>query len=165
LGASLAVTIVNHRQWAWLEGCLKSLLKHPYSGGPFEIVVLDNASDDGSVELIRRQFPRVVVLDQQLRRGFGANQNIAIRATTAELIFVLNPDTIVYESALDSLVDVMDSDPAIVLAGGPILNDDGSTWSESPLAFPTPGRTLRRAIGLHKFVAPHSCGNQPKRSG
>ncbi|GBE20940.1 N-acetylglucosaminyl-diphospho-decaprenol L-rhamnosyltransferase [bacterium BMS3Bbin01] len=152
MGSSVAVTIVNHRQWRWLQSCLRSLLDNPYTGASFEIVVLDNASGDESVDAIPELYPDVRLLVRTRRRGFGANQNTAIRATTADYVFVLNPDTVVHTGTLDRLVAAMDSSADVALAGGPILNSDQTPWSEGPLPFPTPTQLLRQAVGLHRFA-------------
>jgi GT2 family glycosyltransferase len=66
-----------------------------------EIVVIDNASQDGSVEMVRKEFPSVVLIAANQRRGFGANQNRAISASTGDQIFMLNPDAIVHSGTLD----------------------------------------------------------------
>ena len=66
---SLTVSIVNTRQWDWLEPCLRSVLDHPYKSGPFDIIVLDNASADGSVEKIGAAFPEVRLIAENIRRG------------------------------------------------------------------------------------------------
>ncbi len=150
--SSLAVTIVNHGQWQWLAPCLDSLQAFPYTNGPFEVIVLDNASDDGSATELPHRFPDVRFLPQDRRRGFGANQNVAIATTEADVVLVLNPDTIMHESSIDRLVATMDANEAVVLAGGPILNEDGSVWSDAPLRFPTPGRVVAQALGIHRLA-------------
>lgn len=154
--ASLTVSIVNTRQWGWLEPCIRSLLEHPYTLGRFEIVVLDNASDDGSVEQLRTAFPDVTVLAEQRRRGFGANHNIVARAADTDLVMFLNPDTLMTQGALDRLAEVFAVDERIFAAGGPILDPDGTVWRDAPFEFPTPAGFLREALlgGEHSHPAP-----------
>ena len=89
---SVSVTIVNHRSRELLRACLVSLRAFPYTLGPMEIVVLDNASDDGSVEMLRDEYPEVVVLGEEIRRGYAANQNLAVASSGGDVVFILNLD-------------------------------------------------------------------------
>ena len=76
----VAVSIVNHGNRELLLACLASLADDPGRRASTEVVVLDNASEDGSVEAVRERFPDVRVLAQPFRAGFGANHNAVIRA-------------------------------------------------------------------------------------
>jgi N-acetylglucosaminyl-diphospho-decaprenol L-rhamnosyltransferase len=147
---SLTVSIVNTRQWDWLEPCLRSVLDHPYKSGPFHIIVLDNASADGSVEKIGAAFPEVRLIAENIRRGFGANHGRVAAVADSDLILFLNPDTLMHEGTLDRLVEAFDADVRVVAAGGPIIDPSGETWRASPFPFPTPGRSLREAVALHR---------------
>src|SRR6476469_1207453 len=84
----LSVSIVNTNSRELLLACLQSL-----AGTDAEIVVLDNASEDGSAVAVRERFPDVRVIAQARRAGFGANHNVVIRATTGRYLYVLNEDT------------------------------------------------------------------------
>jgi hypothetical protein len=150
-GRSLSVTIVNHESRDLLRSCLQSLQDHPYTLAGMEIVVLDNASDDESVEMVRDEFPAVVVLAERTRRGFGANQNRAVAASQGDIVFMLNPDTIVHEGTIDRLVGGLEWDQHIVAAGGPFLNADGSLRQDRPFPAPTPRSIYAQAIGLQRF--------------
>ncbi len=72
------------------------------------MIVLDNASEDGSVAEIRKSFPDVTLLPRELRRGFGANQNDAVGHATGGLVFVMNPDAVVHPGTLDLLALAFD---------------------------------------------------------
>ena len=148
---SFIVSIVNHRQMAWLESCLLSLFEHPYTGGAFEVIVLDNASRLGSIGPIKERFPQVHIMEQSRWRGFGANHNHVAREASGDLLFLLNPDALVHEGALDRLAAALGKDPTTAVAAGPILNPDGSVWRNPPFPFPTPLRALGQAVGLHRL--------------
>lgn len=154
MGRSLAVSVVNTRQWSWLEPCLQSVLDHPYRAGPFEVVVLDNASDDGSVDRLRERFPDVRVIAETTRRGFGANHGIVAAAVDADLVLFLNPDTLMQEATMDRLALSFDADDRVVAAGGPIISPDGEVWRAAPFPFPTPWGAVREAVGWHRRSAP-----------
>ncbi len=148
---SVSVTIVNHRSRDLLRACLDSLAKYPYTLGTMEIVVLDNASDDGSVEMLRDEFPAVVVLAEEIRRGYAANQNLAVAAAGGDVIFMLNPDATVHEHTIDGLVSALSREERIAIAGGPIANDDGSLRQDRPHDFPTPRNPYERAFGVQRL--------------
>ena len=151
MARSLAISIVNTNQWDWLEPCLASLLESPYTLGPSEIVVLDNASTDGSLDRLAERFPDIRVIAERTRRGFGANHGIVAAGVDTDLVLFLNPDTLVPKGSLDRMAEVFDSDDRIVLAGGPILDPDGSIWRNATFPFPTPAGSLAEAVGLHRL--------------
>ncbi len=147
-----SVTIVNTNARDLVRECLQSLNRHPYTRGSMEIVVLDNASDDGSVEMLEDEFPGVIVLTEKVRRGFGANQNRAIAASTGQLAFILNPDAVVGAGTINGLAQAMWPDERVVAAGCPTLNVDGTARQESPNPFPTPLSIYSKAFGLGKIA-------------
>jgi N-acetylglucosaminyl-diphospho-decaprenol L-rhamnosyltransferase len=154
MSRSLTISIVNANQWDWLGPCLRSLEANPYTLGRSEIIVLDNASTDGSIEHLRSGFPLVRVISESIRRGFGANHGIVARSSESDLILFLNPDTIMLEGSLDRMVESFDVDDRIVLAGGPILDPDGNVWRAAPFPFPTPLSSISEALGFHRTRRP-----------
>jgi GT2 family glycosyltransferase/glycosyltransferase involved in cell wall biosynthesis len=150
---SVSVTIVNHRARDLLRNCLRSLQRHPYTLGEMQVVVVDNASGDGSLEMVRSEFPEVLLRAESRRRGFGANQNRAVAAATGDVLFILNPDTEVHEHTIDRLVAALVAGGAVGSAGGPTINADGSYRQERPHAFPTPWSPYVRAFGLGRVAA------------
>ncbi len=153
-GPSLTVSIVNTKQYDWLAPCLTSVLAHPYTRGPFDIVVLDNASDDGSVARLHSEFPQVRVMAETIRRGFGANHSLVAERSNSDLVLFLNPDTVMHEGTLDRLVEAFAVDVRVVCVGGPILDPDGSVWRAAPFRFPSPWGSLKNAVGLHRLGTP-----------
>src|SRR5215207_5744479 len=92
-GGSLEIVIVSYRCRELLLACLESIAANPYTGGETTISVGDNASCDGTVEAVRDAFAdvRLTALDEDV--GFSAANNLALRASVADRILLLNPDT------------------------------------------------------------------------
>jgi N-acetylglucosaminyl-diphospho-decaprenol L-rhamnosyltransferase len=153
---SMSVTIVNHSSRVLLRSCLNSLVGCPYTLGEMQIVVIDNASQDGSVEMLSEEFPSVVVIAADQRRGFGENQNKAIAASTGAAIFLLNPDATVHAGTLDRLVTATFSDSRIAAAGGSVLNGDGSVRQDALHRFEAPLTPFGSAIGLDRLRPRHT---------
>lgn len=131
----LSICIVNWNTETQLRECLRSL----YAGTEaisFEIFVIDNASSDGSVEMVRTLFPEVFLLANQRNRGFAAANNQAIRLATGRYVILLNPDTVIHRGALETMVQFMDGRPEAGVIGCKLLNADGSI-QHSIRRFPT----------------------------
>jgi N-acetylglucosaminyl-diphospho-decaprenol L-rhamnosyltransferase len=135
----LSVSIVNTESRELLLACLDSL-----SPATAEIVVLDNASEDGSAEAVRERFPHVRVIAQAFRAGFGANHNTVIRATTGRYVYVLNEDTTADDWALERLTSYLDAHRRVAALGPRLVYPDGRV-QDSAWRFPTP---LASAVGL-----------------
>ncbi len=117
----LTIVIVSYNTQADLARCLESLRDTP-PAVPLQIVVVDNASRDGSAAYVRAHHPEVRLIDSGDNLGFAKANNLGIRATESELLLLLNSDTIVPPNALDRLVATLDRFPAVV-AVGPRLTD------------------------------------------
>jgi GT2 family glycosyltransferase len=135
----LSVSIVNTGSRELLLDCLGSL-----ADSDAEIVVLDNASEDGSADAVRERFPDVRVIAQPFRAGFGANHNAVIRETAGRYVYVLNEDTTADDWAFDRLVRYLDSHPRVAALGPKLVYPDGRR-QDSAWRFPTP---LISALGV-----------------
>ena len=135
----LSVSIVNTGSRKLLLACLETL---PL--GDAEVVVLDNASEDGSAAAVRERFPDVRVIAQPFRAGFGANHNTVIRATTGRYVYVLNEDTTARDWAFDRIVDHLDANPRVAALGPQLVYPDGRV-QDSAWRFPSP---LVSTLGL-----------------
>ena len=134
---SLTVSIVNHNGRDTLLPLLAAL-----EGG--DVVVLDNASEDGSVEAVRERFPRVRLIAQRHRAGFGANHNTVIGATSSRYVYVLNEDTTSEDWGLDRMVAHLDANPRVAALGPRLVYPDGRPQG-SAWRFPSPAVA---ALGL-----------------
>jgi len=118
--SALDILIVNFNTRDDLLACLASVDAHPPSS-PHQIFVVDNASSDGSVEAVRSQWPRIQIFPLTRNVGFGAANNVALRASTAPLVLLLNSDTLVTRGSLDALIARLTETGAV--AAGPRLMD------------------------------------------
>ena len=144
---SLDVAIVSYHCREMLRDCLRSLLEHA-PRVPMVVHVIDNASDDGTVEMVRAEFPDVRLTASPANIGFGAATNIAIRAGTSSYVLALNPDTRMTKGALDRLVDVMEARPEIGICGCALELEDGSRDHAAKRSFPTILGALGHFTGL-----------------
>lgn len=121
---SLSIVIVSYNARQDLEGCLQSLGANPPSI-PHDIVVVDNASTDGSAEAAAAHSPAVGLVRMDRNAGFSAANNVGIRATSGELILLLNSDTLAPAGAIDRLVERLEATPAAAIAGPRLVDAAG----------------------------------------
>jgi GT2 family glycosyltransferase len=138
----LIVITVSYNTRDLLSGCLESTLASlERSGLDGELWVVDNASADGSAEMVRQRFPSVALVAHGENLGFAAGNNLALQAmdfanqVTPRYVLFLNPDTRVVGDALGTLVRFMDETPAAGAAGARLVHGDGS-FQHSAFAFP-----------------------------
>ena len=111
-GIVLSICTINTENWEYINPCLRSI----YESGcryPFEVIVVDNASRDGSPERISQTYPEVVLIENKKRSGFSTNNNLAIRRSTGKYVMLLNDDTLVKSYALNRLVEFLEQHPTI----------------------------------------------------
>lgn len=150
----LSVIIVNYNVRAFLESALISVRK-AMSGIDGEVIVVDNASDDGSVEMVQQKFSYVTLIANAQNTGFAAANNLALRVARGRYILLLNPDTLVQENTLRTMIEVLESNPDVGLAGCKILNPDGTLQLACRRSFPTPWVAFTKISGLSALF-PHS---------
>jgi GT2 family glycosyltransferase len=122
----LTTIIVSYNTKADLLACLASLKAHPFSGS-HEIIVVDNASADGSLDAVRQAHPDVRAIDAGGNLGFAAANNIGITAASGELCLLLNSDTLVPEGTLDGLVAEIRRHGDVAAVGPRIVDGHGRT--------------------------------------
>jgi N-acetylglucosaminyl-diphospho-decaprenol L-rhamnosyltransferase len=152
----LSVSIVNTNSRELLLACLASL-----AGTEAEIVVLDNASEDGSADAVRERFPDVRVIAQPFRAGFGANHNTVIRVTGGRYVYVLNEDTTADDWALERIVAYLDAHPRVAALGPRLVYPDGRL-QDSAWRFPTPLVSAFGVVTLGKLGVKQSRGAAPR---
>jgi GT2 family glycosyltransferase len=121
---TLSIVIVSFNARADLENCLRSLADAP-PAIEHDVTVVDNASTDGSADVIRARYPAVLVIARSRNDGFAAANNAGIRATHGDLVLLLNSDTIVPPGAIDALVERLRAHPDAAVAGPRLVNADG----------------------------------------
>ena len=143
----LSVIIVNYKVKHYLEQCLRSVAEAS-RGIAVEVIVVDNASGDGSVEYLRERFPDVTIIASEENLGFARANNLAIRNSHGQYVLLLNPDTIVAEETFRDFISFMDSTPNAGGCGAYMLHTDGSFAPESRRGLPTPFVAFCKMSGL-----------------
>lgn len=147
----LAIIIVSYNTRADLENCLQSLHDHP-PGSSHEIVVVDNASRDGSVEAVRSRWPGVRVIALESNGGFARANNEGFRRTQSELVLLLNSDTLVPDGAIDALIAALRELPGAAVVGPKIVDANGNPeLSFGPMISPI--AELRQKL-LGRYASP-----------
>ncbi|HTT17821.1 MAG TPA: glycosyltransferase family 2 protein [Candidatus Sulfotelmatobacter sp.] len=121
----LSVVILCWNDRGVITDCLRSIFATTKST-KFEVIVADNGSTDGSIELIRSSYPGVRVIENGRNLRFAKANNVAIQACRGEYILILNPDTIIHEGALDRMIQFADRHSEAGAFGCRVLNPDGS---------------------------------------
>ncbi|MFN4180296.1 MAG: glycosyltransferase family 2 protein, partial [Armatimonadota bacterium] len=153
----LSIVIVSWNVQEDLKECLQSLLRTGNCGLgtgeqrlPIEVIVVDNASTDGTVEMVRREFPQVRLIVNSENIGYTKANNIGIKESRGKYILLLNPDTVVKPNALRALVDCAEAHPDAGIIGAKLLNPDGSI-QRSARSFPDIGAGLFRNTFLGRL--------------
>jgi hypothetical protein len=132
------VIILNYNGRRWIEACVGALLNTDYDN--FRLIVVDNASSDGSIELIRSSYPQVQILVNERNLGFSEGNNVGIREAltkNAEYIALLNPDTKVEPEWLQELIAVGEAEAGAGILGAVQLEYDGSefnSWTKAAMS-------------------------------
>lgn len=143
----LSVIIVNYNVKEFLQNLLHSIEKASANLSK-EIIVVDNASDDGSVEVIREKFPYVNLIENKINVGFGKANNQGLAVAKGKYILFINPDCIVSEDTLDKMISFFGGHSDCALAGCKILNSDGTLQLACRRSFPGPWTSFTKVTGL-----------------
>jgi GT2 family glycosyltransferase len=143
----LSIIIVSYNTRELTLACLRSVYAH-HPSVPFELVVLDNGSSDGSSEAIAAEFPQAKLLADKQNHGFATGNNIAARTARGRRLLLLNPDTVVLEGSLDGLWQFAERLPDRGIWGGRTLFEDHSLNPTSCWGRMTPWTLLCSAAGL-----------------
>ncbi len=134
----ITIIIVNWNTRDMLKSCLYSVKKSSYAN-QFEIIVVDNASRDGSREMIKSLFPGVQIINSGRNIGFAAANNLAIRRSNTQFILFLNPDTVVFQNSISKMVDFLKVNLKVGAVGCKMMYESGEVqplglqWFPSPL--------------------------------
>lgn len=154
--ASLAIVIVSYNGRDLLRSCLRSLERHPLTLGRTVTHVIDNASSDGSPEMVRSEFPEVVLhaLDENV--GFAAGNNLVLSTVEAPYVLLLNPDTEARPGALDHMFRTIELQTGVGMSGCRLIRHDGTFDHAAKRSFPTPLAAAAHLlkIGRHRSANP-----------
>ena len=131
----LSIVILCWNDRDVIVNCLQSIYDSTHSI-PFEVIVSDNGSTNDTIEVIRKKFPQVHVIENGSNLRFSKGNNVGIQASKGEYVLILNPDTLIHDGALDKLVQFADQQPKAGAFGCRVLNPDG-TYQVSARPFAT----------------------------
>ena len=160
----LTIVIVSYNVRYYLEQCIDSVLRAA-DGIDYEIYVVDNASQDGSVDYLKQRFAnQITLIESQHNLGFARANNIAISQTKSEYVLLLNPDTFISETSIHQVLTFMDEHPKAGGVGVRMHNADGSLAPESRRGLPTPWVSLKKMLGFsgHYYMS-HLPWDEPGR--
>jgi GT2 family glycosyltransferase len=167
----LSYCVVNTNGRDYLGACLRAIAAHHPDGVEHEIIVLDNHSDDGSVDLVAQIAQRERAIGDRLRlivaerrQGKALNDTLLLESAQGELCLLLNEDSELLPGAAAALVEALRSDPAAAAAGAQLFDADGRP---QPCAWRLPGvgTALAQALFLHRLLVTESGGPRTRRVG
>jgi len=144
----LSIIIVNYKTLELTSDCIDSIIKSNTKGLDYEIIVVDNASCDGSIEAIQSQFPQVKTIINKENQGFSKANNLGIKMAKGEFILLLNSDTIVELNTLKGAHDFIKDHPYIGALGCKILLPSGKLDAACKRSFPTPMNGIYHSLHL-----------------
>jgi hypothetical protein len=147
--SEVSVVVVSFNTRDLLERCLSDL--RAQTGVALQLIVVDNASHDGSRELVRERFPEIELIELPENVGFARANNLAFERCRGEYVLLLNSDAFVQSGAVSGLVDTAERHPRAAAIGARLLNPDG-TLQRSAWPFPHPARYLLEAFGAHRLL-------------
>jgi hypothetical protein len=120
----LSIVIVNYNAAQFLGRCLTSIAAH-LAGIEHEVCVVDNASSDGSLELVKRAFPQVQLVASGRNLGFAAGVNVGLRHTSGRYVLWLNPDSEMLDDGMAELLRYLNTEAGVGIVGSQIVDPDG----------------------------------------
>lgn len=141
----LSIVILSYNTKDLLRGCLKSLEKVGYELS-FEVIVVDNASVDGSAELVKKDFPKVRLFKNRKNLGFAAGNNKARKVVRGEFVLFLNPDTVVKKNTFKETVKYLKSNKEVGAMTCKIVLPSGELDKDARRSFPTPWVSLTHLV-------------------
>ncbi len=146
----LSIVIVNFNSKEYIRQCLEAVFRDPKSD-QWQLIVIDNASVDGSQEFIREQFPSVHLVESKENMGFPSANNLGFKRAEADYIFMLNPDAIISKGSITVLLDYIRSHKKVGLCAPKLLNADGSLQL-SAWQFPKLHHILAEMLYLNRLI-------------
>ncbi len=141
---TLAIIIISWNTADLLRTCLASIEAHRLQPG-WEVIVVDNASSDGSAEMVQAEFPNVTLIKNANNEGFGKANNIGMAQTNADVIVLLNSDTEASVATIESLRRQLDENPCLGVLSPMLITPAGKAQAFAYGADPTIGYLLSRA--------------------
>lgn len=146
----VSIIVVNWNVRELLLACLKSIFDHTrLAHGAFEVIVVDNASGDGSTSAVREHFPQVRCIANAENVGFGRANNQAYELCSGTFVLLLNPDTLILDNAIGRMTDLMEARRDVVLLGPRLVYGDGRLQRWTAGRFPSVANAAFHYFGLN----------------
>lgn len=158
----LSVILVNWNTSDLTRNALVSVFKE-IKNIDFEVIVVDNNSADSSVEMIKKEFPQVVLIENKDNRGFGKANNQGLKIAKGDYLMFLNTDVIVLDGALNKLVNYLDQHLDVMMVGPRLLNKDLTFQHACRRTLPNPLNSFFHLFGLTKIFKNNKFVNQYKQ--
>lgn len=146
----LSIIIVSWNVCKLLRQCLRSIKEQTRLS--YEIIVVDNASTDGSADMVANEFPEVILIRNSKNRGFGAANNQGLAIARGQFVIFLNDDTEILDHALDKMVSYLEANPSTGIVGARLLNSDRTVQVGTARRFPDFKVLATMLLGLHSFL-------------
>lgn len=146
----ISVIIVNYNVRYFLELCLHSV-QRACAGFEAEVIVVDNNSSDDSCEMVRRDFPQVLLIPNKDNKGFSKANNQAVALAQGKYILFLNPDTVMPEDFFRKTIGYMEAQPEAGALGPRLIDGKGQFAPDSKKSFPTLSVAIFKTSGLNKL--------------
>jgi GT2 family glycosyltransferase len=146
---TLSIVIVNWNTRDYLMGVLASIRQHP-PAAPYEVIVVDNGSTDGSPDAVEAAFPDVTLIRNAGNEGYARGNNQGMERAQGRYVLLLNPDVVVGENALNRALAYMEARPDVGAIGAKLIGSDGQI-QRSVRGFPTPWAVACEALGLSRL--------------
>lgn len=147
----LAIIVVNYNTRQLLDDCLASIYRADAPKGGLQVVVVDNASSDDSMNMVAQKYPGVLVVKNSENLGFAKANNIGVEAADAKYILFLNSDTVIRRYSLVKPLKYLKTHPKIGAITVRLYLKDGSIDYDNHRGFPTPWTSFTKFSGLSKF--------------
>ena len=146
----LSICILTLQTKGYIRGCLNSIYSNPPDDN-FEIFIVDNGSTDGTVEMLRSDFPDVTLYVNEENLGFTVPMNQALRHAQGDFLMMLNPDTIIHPQMFNVLIEFMEANPEVGVCGPKVLNTDGTLQEPCRRGESTPWAVISYFLRLNRL--------------
>ncbi len=146
----ISIVITSYNSGDLVGNCIESIAKN-IKQHSCEIVVVDDASVDGSADMVRDKYPQVKLIINDINQGYVRSNNAGMSSAGGRYVMSLNSDTVVLDGSVDKIIRFMDEHPDAGAVGPKLLNSDGSIQLQARRGFPTPVNSLLYFSGLSRL--------------
>ena len=147
----LAIIIVNYNPRQLLDDCLESIYRADAPGGGLQVIVVDNASVDDSMDMVAKKYPGVIAIKNSENLGFAKANNIGVNAADARYVLFLNSDTVIKRYSLVKPLKYLKTHPRVGAVTIKLYLKDGTIDYDNHRGYPTPWTSISKFLGLAKL--------------